>query len=107
MRWIVLLLLVVLPGVAAVAVSGHYLFQDWGALISAFARLERATAGGDLHAVVVAQAYDNVYRTNCFADGVGVMLGAILAAIGIHGMCLVGMGDRLRSTRDADDAGAR
>jgi hypothetical protein len=89
MRKAALFLLVVLPGFAAVVVCGYYLFQDWAALISAFARLERVTqSGGDLRSVVVAQAYDNVYRINCFADGVGVMLGAILFAIGLHGLCV-------------------
>jgi hypothetical protein len=89
MRALVLFLLVVLPGLAAVGVCGYYLFQDWSALITAFARLERATAAGDMRAILAAQAYDGVYRLNAFADGVGVMLGAILFGIGVHGLCLL------------------
>ena len=77
-----------LPGFAAVVVSGYYLFQDWAALISAFGRFEQAVASGaDARTLMIAQTLDSVYRLNCFADGVGVMLGAILCAIGVHGLC--------------------
>src|SRR5687768_8803512 len=90
MRVWALLLLIVLPGAAVVCVSGYFLLQDWAALSAAFVKLERAAAGtGDLRALTAAQALDQVYRINCFADGVGVLLGAILAAIGIHGLCLL------------------
>ncbi|MCC2668160.1 MAG: hypothetical protein K0Q72_631 [Armatimonadetes bacterium] len=90
MRSWALFLLIVLPGLAAIFVSGYYLFSDWAALNAAFARFERLAAGGaDLRALTIAQTNDQVYRINCFADGVGVMLGAILAAIGIHGLCVM------------------
>jgi len=89
MRRPVLFLFVVMPGVAAVGVCGYYLLQDWSALISAFARFERLEReGAPLRSLFVAQTYDQVYRINAFADGVGVMLGAILAAIGMHGLCM-------------------
>lgn len=88
MRQAALFLTAVLPGFAAVVVSGYYLFQDWAALISAFARFEQAVArGADARTLMIAQTLDSVYRINCFADGVGVMLGAILCAIGVHGLC--------------------
>jgi hypothetical protein len=90
MRRAALFLLVVLPGLAAIFVCGYYLFSDWAALNAAFARFERmATTGADLRALTVAQTMDQVFRINCFADGVGVMLGAILAAIGVHGLCVM------------------
>jgi hypothetical protein len=28
-------------------------------------------------------------RINCFAEGIGVLLGGILVAIGLHGLCLL------------------
>lgn len=88
MRQAVLVLFVVLPGVAAVGVCGYFLFQDWAALSAAFTRFERAAAGGAvLRELFVAQSLQETYRINCFADGVGVLLGAILAAIGLHGLC--------------------
>ena len=90
MRRLALVVLLVLPGLAAVAVSGCYLFQDWAALSTAFARLERVVAGSsDLRGIVAADALQNAHRINCFADGVGVLLGAILAGIGIHGLCVM------------------
>ncbi|MGV3722304.1 MAG: hypothetical protein ACO1SX_15465 [Actinomycetota bacterium] len=90
MRRLALWMLVVAPGVAAILVCGFYLFSDWAALNVAFARFERvASEGGDLRALFLAQSLDQVYRINCFADGVGVMLGAVLTAIGVHGLCVI------------------
>ena len=88
MRSATLIVLVVLPGLAAVLVSGYFLFRDWAALATAFTRFEHlAASGADLRALTIAQTLEQSYRTNCFADGVGVLLGAILAAIGLHGLC--------------------
>ena len=75
------LLAVTLAGLAAVAVSGYYLSQDWAALNAAYARCEKLTMS--------AEAHQNACRINCVADGVGVLLGAILAAVGLHGLCLL------------------
>lgn len=88
MRHLVLMLFTVLPGGAAVFVSGYYLFRDWTALGVAYARFQQLAGGpADLRTLFVAEAVQNVHRINCFADGVGVLLGAILTAIGIHGLC--------------------
>jgi hypothetical protein len=88
MRRSLLLLAVVLPGAAAVAVCGRYLMLDWSALAAAFTRFERLEHdGADLRSLFVAHAYEQTYRINCFADGVGLMLGAVLTAIGLHGLC--------------------
>jgi hypothetical protein len=90
MRRLVLFACVVLPGLAAAGVSGFFLQRDWSALTAAFARLEQVVhSGGDARAVLVAQGFDQVYRLNCFADGVGVLLGMLIAAVGIHGLCLL------------------
>ncbi|MGB7443230.1 MAG: hypothetical protein WA919_19355 [Coleofasciculaceae cyanobacterium] len=35
----------------------------------------------------LAQAAENRHRINCFAEGVGVLLGGVIAAMGIHGIC--------------------
>jgi hypothetical protein len=83
-----LFLFVLLPGLAAVATCGHYLFHDWSALISAFARFEKVSASGaDIRSVYIAGTLDSIYRINAFADGVGVMLGAVLFGMGVHGLC--------------------
>jgi hypothetical protein len=95
MRRLTLLILLVLPGGAAIAVCGYYLLRDWAALGASFARLERLVAGsGDLRGIVAADALQNAYRINCFAEGVGLMLGGLLVGIGIHGLCLLRKADR-------------
>lgn len=82
-----LLLLVVLAGLAAVFVSGHYLFADWAALNANWRRFEALSmSAADLRSLLIADARQHAFRLNAFADGVGVLLGAILAAIGIHGL---------------------
>ncbi len=87
MRWSVLLF-VTGCGLVAVAVSGYYLFYDWAALNAAWVRFEKlAMSAADLRSIVLADARQNAFRINCFADGVGVLLGGILAAIGLHGLC--------------------
>lgn len=88
MRQAVLVLFVVLPGFAAVFVCGYFLLSDWAALSAAFSRFERVAAGtGDLRSVFIAQSLQQTYRINCFADGVGVLLGALLTAVGLQGLC--------------------
>ncbi len=83
-----LITLVILPGAAAMVVGGSYLFRDWGALATAYLRLETAiNTGADLRALQAASARDMIYRVNCLADGLGVMLGALLFGLGVHGLC--------------------
>lgn len=90
MKQLALWLLVVLPGLIATGVSGFYVLQDWASLNRAFARWEHLVrSGGSDRALDVATTYQNAFRINCFADGVGVLLGAILLAIGIHGLCVL------------------
>jgi hypothetical protein len=84
--WI--LSLVVLLGVTATLVSGYYVFQDWAALNMYYAKWEKLVmSNADMRSLFIAEANQNAFRINCFADGVGVLLGAILAAIGVHGLC--------------------
>ena len=79
----------VLPGLAAALVSGYYVFQDWGSLNRSWARWEKlAYSRGDAHLLSIAETQQNAFRINCFADGVGVLLGLILLAIGLHGLLL-------------------
>ena len=81
---------VALLGLAAVLVSGYNLFLDWAALREAYARFEElARHDSRLNTLFVAEARQNVHRINCFAEGIGVLLGGILAAIGLHGLCLL------------------
>ena len=87
-RWFraVPLITTTLLGLLVVAVCAYYLAHDWAALQSAQASFERvSSSGADLRALFLADARQSIHRTNCFAEGVGLLLGAILAAIGLHG----------------------
>lgn len=80
---------IIFAGCSAVAVSGYYLFQDWAALNFYYARFEHlVNSASTMRSLSIAGTQQNAFRINCFADGVGVLLGAILAAIGIHGLLL-------------------
>ena len=84
------LTLIVVLGVVAAGVSGYYVFQDWAALNWHYARLEKLVmSNADLRSLFIAQSQQDAFRINCLADGLGVLLGAILAAIGIHGLCVL------------------
>lgn len=81
---------IVVAGALIVLVSGFFLLRDWAALIGAYAHFETlARQQADLRQLFLSESLQNVYRINCFAEGVGVLSGAILTAIGWHGLCLV------------------
>ncbi len=82
--------LVTTIGVISSWVSGYYVLQDWAALNMYYARFEQLSmSNADMRSLFISEANQNAFRINCFADGVGVLLGAIVAAIGIHGLCLL------------------
>jgi hypothetical protein len=86
-----LLSAVTVAGLLAVLVSVYFLFGDWAALRAAYRRFEQLTmSAADLRSLFITESQQNIYRINCFAEGIGALLGAILAAIGLHGLCLPG-----------------
>lgn len=88
MRFLLLLLLTVLPGVAGIIVFGYYALVDWNALQQAYGQFEAAVqARGSLETLFAREAQQNIHRINLFAEGVWTLLSAIVAAIGIHGIC--------------------
>lgn len=89
MRFTLLVLTTVLPGLAATVVSGYFLLVDWAALSQAHARVEQVAQSPDrtIEAIAIAQQAETRHRINCFAEGVGVLLGGIWMSIGIHGIC--------------------
>jgi hypothetical protein len=89
MRVTLLLLSTVLPGLAATLVSGYWLLIDWSALAKAHDRLDQIALAPDrtIEAIAIAQQAETRHRLNCFAEGVGVLLGGIWMSIGIHGIC--------------------
>jgi len=40
-----------------------------------------------LRDLAIAEAAENRHRINCFAEGIGVLLGGVILSIGVHGIC--------------------
>ena len=107
MRSFVLLLTVVLPGLTFVSVSTYYLLPEWVALNASFKAYDQVakSPSSTMRDVFIAQAAENRHRINCFAEGVGVLLGGGIFAIGMHGIFTQqnrkqpDSNDSLRSTR--------
>ena len=89
MRQLILLLGLVVPGVFCFVCCLYYALQDWAALQRAYGEFARvAVSSSDMRVLFVAEARQNIHRINLFADVVWALLGAIVAAIGIHGLCV-------------------
>lgn len=87
-RKIALVGVLVVPGLAILVVFGYFALQDWGELRTAYVNFRSVASGhSDLRAVVLADAMQNMHRLNLMANGVWALMGAILAGIGIHGLC--------------------
>lgn len=83
------LLLLVLLGIAGVIVFGLSALDDWGRLPVAQARFQQvASSNAGLREVFVAHAKQDIHRTNLFAEGVWTLLSGVIAAIGVHGLCV-------------------
>lgn len=86
-QWLLFLLLVV-PGVAGFIFCMYYALIDWALLQKTYANFEHlAGTSADMKTLFVAEAEQNIHRINVFADVVWALMGAIIAAIGIHGLC--------------------
>lgn len=85
----ILLVFLVLPGFAASALSAYYLLPEWVALERhhTYYQTLSQSPSSTMRDLSIAQAAENRHRINCLAEGVGVLLGGIIAAIGIHGLC--------------------
>ena len=88
LKILTLLLTSVLPGLGAAALSGYYVLPEWAALDHSVRNYQTLVAQGrDLRELSIASAAENRHRINCFAEGVGVLLGGIIFSIGVHGLC--------------------
>ena len=89
MRSLILILAVVLPGIAATSLSIYYLIPEWAVLEASYKNYQMVSKSpsSTIRELSIAQAAENRHRINCFAEGVGVLLGGTIAAIGIHGIC--------------------
>lgn len=88
LRVLALLGLVILPGAAFMGISGFYLMPEWATLTASHQNYQTlAASGASEQELSIAQAAENRHRINCFAEGVGVLLGGVIFAIGVHGLC--------------------
>jgi hypothetical protein len=87
-QWVLFLVLVA-PGVFCFGFCMYYALQDWAELQRTYANFRNVSARSNtMSELFVAEARQNIHRINVFADVVWALLGAILAAIGIHGLCV-------------------
>lgn len=88
-RQSILFFLLVVPGIFCFLFCLYHGLQDYLALQKAYIRFARAAAtSSDMSVLFVAEARQNIHRINVFADIVWALLGAIIAAVGIHGLCV-------------------
>ena len=88
MRYWILLLCVVIPGVIGLLVFGAYAVIDYTALQQAYTQFEHAARSTWIASIMIADAKQNIHRINLFAEGVWALLSALIAAVGIHGLCV-------------------
>lgn len=89
-RRVILLLFLVVPGIMVTAISIHFALLDWSQLQTAYNEFHKQVMiGAGMRDLFVAEAAQNIHRLNLFAEGVWALLGAILAGIGIYGLCLL------------------
>jgi hypothetical protein len=87
-RSLILWLLVVLPGTAASGISIYYLIPEWAVLDASYKHYQQvAKSSSTVNDLLIAEAAENRHRINCFAEGIGVLLGGVIVSIGIHGLC--------------------
>ncbi|MEG3842154.1 hypothetical protein [Microcoleus sp. herbarium14] len=90
-RILILLFLVVLPGFSASAVCAYYLMPEWAALTASYQNYRRISESPSASEkeILIAKTAQEIHRINCFAEGVGLLLGGIIVSIGIQGICIL------------------
>ncbi len=83
-----LIFLLIIPGACGFIFCMYFALLDWRILQTTQAHFEQVAAHSkDWSVLFVAEANQNIHRINLFADVVWALMGAILAAIGLHGLC--------------------
>ena len=90
-RILILLLLVVMPGFLVSAVCAYYLIPEWAALTASYQNYRRVSESPNAteKEILIARTAQEIHRINCFAEGVGLLLGGIIVSIGIQGICIL------------------
>lgn len=100
MRQWVLFLGLVVPGMVCFVVCMYYALSDWAELQKAYAHFAHTVStSSSMSTLFVAESKQNIHRINLFADVVWALLGAIIAAIGIHGLCVNSQNQSNRETK--------
>ncbi|PSB01699.1 hypothetical protein [Merismopedia glauca] len=88
-RYLSLLMLVVVPGIATTTISLYYMFPEWKALDASYQNYTQVakSPNSKVQDILIAEAAENRHRLNCFAEGIGTILGLVIISIGIHGIC--------------------
>jgi hypothetical protein len=87
---LILFLLLVLPGSAVVVASAYWGINDFSALVEANQRFSTlVTQGASQRDLFVIAHRENTHRINVGFDGTWILLGSILAGIGIVGIVQV------------------
>ena len=77
-----------ISGLLFCAVCAYYSLVDWVLLRRAYAAFS-ISQNGDLKAVILADARQNIHRINVFADVVWALLSAILSVISATGLAIL------------------
>lgn len=89
----VALWILVVVGIFGAAIFGWFALKDWALLQTAERQFETvAGRSADIPTLFVAEAKQNIHRINLFAQGVWTLLSVIVGAIGVHGLCIRGVG---------------
>jgi ABC-type polysaccharide transport system permease subunit len=89
-RILLLAILLVLPGVVGILIFGYYALIDWNSLQKAYQYFSDVVQSSpSMEKLFIAEAQQNIHRINLLADGVWTLLSAILAAIGLQGICVL------------------
>jgi hypothetical protein len=90
MRYLLLAIFTILPGVLGVLIFGYHALADWRDLQQAYIPFANAVQGkASLETLFITEAMQNIHRINLFADGIWTLLSMIISSIGIHGICTV------------------
>jgi hypothetical protein len=87
MKSLILLLLLVFPGSAVVVASTWWGINDYIALVNANQRFQKlATQGAGQRELFIIAHQEDTHRINVGFDGTWILLGGILAGMGILGI---------------------
>jgi hypothetical protein len=89
LRKTILVITLVIPGLAVVGTSVYWFNLDYAALIKAEKLVEKMVAENHKSDRQQEMAYHRAlaHRINVFADGTWGLLGGVITALGIQGLC--------------------